>query len=77
MKFQKPRILDVGQCLPKSCSTRDITVIMNRDPASMILQQTITFNGNNSKANEMSITKTRIVPGDYSIWQDQRFYVFG
>lgn len=72
-----PRILDVGQCLPKTCSTRDITVIMNRDPASLILQQTIMLNGNSTKANEISITQTRMVPGNYSIWHDQKFYVFG
>lgn len=75
--LQNPRVLDVGQCLPKTCSIKDVMIMMNRDPASMVLQQKITINGNITKANELNIIQSRIVPGEYSMWRDPKFYVFG
>ncbi|KAL7036067.1 hypothetical protein ACKWTF_008679 [Chironomus riparius] len=74
---QQIGILDVGQCLPKACSLQDVTTILSRDPASLALQQTITVNGNLTKANELNIIRSRLVPGNYSIWQDHKFYIFG
>jgi flagellar biosynthesis/type III secretory pathway M-ring protein FliF/YscJ len=50
---------------------------MSRDPASLVLQQTITIAGNTTKANEINILKTRSVPGNYSAWRDHKFYIFG
>jgi hypothetical protein len=50
---------------------------MNRDPSSMVLQQKITLNGNVTKANELNIIQSRIVPGEYSMWRDTKFYLFG
>ncbi|KAG5682446.1 hypothetical protein PVAND_011798 [Polypedilum vanderplanki] len=74
---KKLRIIDVGQCLPKSCTQQDVIIIMNRDPASLILQQTLTMNNDSIKANEVKVLETRKVPGEYSIWEDLKFYIFG
>lgn len=55
---------------------------MNADPASIALQQKVFMEQDDEaaaqmKTNELNIFDTRIVPGEYSILMDQKFYVFG
>lgn len=55
---------------------------MNADPASMALQQKNVFDHGNESAmkeesNELNIFETRMVPGEYSLWMDRKFYAFG
>lgn len=56
---------------------------MNADPSSMALQQKASPKQEEDEAdtqiktNELNIFETRIVPGEYNIWKDQKFYVFG
>lgn len=55
---------------------------MNADPASMVLQQKLSQKlgdeaATQMKSNELNIFETRTVPGEYSIWMDRKFYVFG
>jgi hypothetical protein len=80
---QQPRLLHVGQCLPKACHPQDVTTIMNADPSSVALQQKAFPKQEEDEAdtqmktNELNIFETRIVPGEYNIWKDQKLYVFG
>jgi hypothetical protein len=79
---QQPRLLHVGQCLPRACNTQDVTIIMNTDPASMALQQKPSQKQEDEaviqmKTNELNIFETRIVPGEYILWNDSKFYAFG
>jgi hypothetical protein len=73
---QQPKILDVGQCLPDSCTVQDVSQILINDPASQVLQQVVFINKNSTKANEIAILSTRTVPGEYTIWRDHKFYIF-
>lgn len=75
--------MQVGQCLPKTCTPQDVTVILNKDPAAIMLQhtevqvETMHSNETATSANELLIFDLRMVPGEYNIWHDQKFYVFG
>ncbi|CAO1398931.1 unnamed protein product [Diamesa hyperborea] len=80
---KEPKLLQVGQCLPKTCTPQDVTAILNKDPAAIMLQHIevqVNIHSNETKAtsaNELLIFDLRKVPGEYSIWHDQKFYVFG
>lgn len=55
---------------------------MNSDPASIALQQKNLLEHENESAmkmasNELNIFETRIVPGDYTLLMDHKFYAFG
>lgn len=77
--------MQVGQCLPKTCTPQDVTAILNKDPAAIMLQhievqvniETNHSNETATSANELLIFDLRMVPGEYNIWHDQKFYVFG
>ena len=74
---KKTRYLNIGQCLPDTCSAKDVTVIMNNDPAFVALNEaTIEENGKAVKATEAHVFDTRAVPGDFNIWKERKFYVF-
>lgn len=68
-KFQRLP-LNVGQCLPKSCSLNDIDAILKQDPLFNVLTD------NTNSSVKLNILNVRRVPGEYSLWTDYRFYAF-
>lgn len=77
------KILQVGQCLPKSCTIDDVTVILNNDPTAKLISEVrlndfITNNnitGSGTHKANMVILNVRHVPGEYSLWNDPKFYL--
>lgn len=63
------RILQVGQCLPKTCLTNDIHQILNADPAGGTLRDSLRY-------NDFEVLKVRKVPGDLDLMNDWRFQFF-
>lgn len=73
--------MHVGQCLPDSCSTQDVKIIMINDPASIRLNQVISVKSDTKVQSEeiideLKIFETRVVPGAFDIWKEQKFYIF-
>lgn len=58
--------LQVGQCLPKTCSPNDVKHILSLDATAMALK----------RSNEVTVSSVRRVPGDYNIWDDSFFHFF-
>lgn len=56
------RQLNIGQCLPKSCKPEDIRLIMLNEK---------------SQAKSLNIIDVRLVPGDYCLFDDVKFYIIG
>lgn len=54
------RQLNVGECLPSSCSSSDVRLLLVQE---------------RTQGATISIVGVRPVPGDYSIWQDGKFHV--
>lgn len=87
--ISQPKILQLGQCLPKACSTDDIKAMLSADPAATVLHQMQKDNifyldgaqqnlvNSSIKSNELNIFALRKVPGSYNLWTDRRFYIFG
>lgn len=75
----KTKIIQVGQCLPESCSPKDVEMILVSDPSF------VAFNEMESKGMGVdSVTKgsiamvaSRSVPGSYDLWSDPRFQILG
>ncbi|XP_053691457.1 uncharacterized protein LOC128739974 [Sabethes cyaneus] len=76
----EPKILQLGQCLPKNCTKRDVYNILIEDPISKRILNDNMCNGINSthiqhKCNEINIFELRTVPGEYSLFNDTRFFL--
>ncbi|XP_065094144.1 O-acyltransferase like protein-like [Ochlerotatus camptorhynchus] len=72
--------LQLGECLPKTCSIRDIYKILQEDPTSKkILEsnncQTMNSTNHSPSCSLLDITNLREVPGSYSLFDDSRFYL--
>lgn len=73
--------MQLGQCLPKSCSIRDIYHILREDPISKkMLDSNTCQTMNSTHLNSPScilldVTNLRLVPGSYSLLNDNRFYL--
>lgn len=67
-------ILQLGQCLPKVCSTNDIKTIINADNGVMKFNQ-MYANGTIQHKNGISALHARRVPGDYAASYDPTFYL--
>ncbi|KAI9589996.1 uncharacterized protein LOC119639842 [Glossina fuscipes] len=70
--------LQLGECLPKSCSSQDIQHILDLDPHAQILK-TLNYNNNNSSnstTTSVKILRVRTVPGIYSFWRELSFQIF-
>ncbi|XP_065365687.1 uncharacterized protein LOC135958723 [Calliphora vicina] len=63
--------LQIGECLPKSCTALDVQHIIEMDPHAQML---ITLN--NSQLAQVKILRVRTVPGIYSYWRELRFQIF-
>lgn len=63
---QQNHKIQLGQCLPASCTTDDIANIITLDPTASKLIA--------GSAN-LSIDGVRTVPGEYKIFDDQRFHL--
>ncbi|XP_062560409.1 uncharacterized protein LOC134224821 isoform X3 [Armigeres subalbatus] len=72
--------MQLGQCLPKSCSIRDVYHILKEDPISKkMLDSNTCQTGNTTQHNTLScnlldVTNLRLVPGSYTLLNDNRFY---
>lgn len=71
------RLFTVGQCLPKSCTTNDVNLILKLDQRlSSINQRKLVNNLTELKSsNEIKIIEVRNIPGDYSLIMDHKFYM--
>lgn len=63
--------LQIGECLPKSCTAADVQHIMEMDPHAQML---ISLNA--TQLAESHILRVRTVPGIYSYWRELRFQIF-
>lgn len=62
------KLLQLGQCLPKSCSTQDVGKILDNDPNVKLFRSS--FGG------KFHILKIRNVPGNYQLLMDHKFIYF-
>ena len=62
------RLLQLGQCLPKSCSTQDVGKLLEEDSNAKML--TKSFDA------KFEIVKVRNVPGRYQLFKDHKFIYF-
>jgi hypothetical protein len=68
----KVNVINVGQCLPATCSGEDVKSIMGLDPAVRSLQ----FSQNLTETrNELKVLSTKLVPGTYDLLNDHRFHM--
>ncbi|KAM7347821.1 uncharacterized protein ACRADG_007300 [Cochliomyia hominivorax] len=63
--------LQIGECLPKSCTSQDVQHIIEMDPHAQML-----ISLNSSQLAEANILRVRSVPGIYSYWRELRFQIF-
>ncbi|XP_055611338.1 nose resistant to fluoxetine protein 6 [Uranotaenia lowii] len=71
----EPTILQIGQCLPKSCSVNDVYKILQEDRNSKIINNMKMCNSSSVNCNKLEIVNLRTVPGSYSLLQDPRFFL--
>lgn len=64
--------LQLGECLPKSCTAMDVEHILEMDPHSEML---LHFNGTRQQLAQVKILRVRTVPGLYSSWREMRFQI--
>lgn len=70
--------LQVGQCLPESCSLEDVDNILSRDPGLVKFNQQQNGLSNGMPSEEAIVfLSARKVPGSYRLSDDKRFVVFG
>ncbi|CAD7087739.1 unnamed protein product [Hermetia illucens] len=65
---REPQVLNLGECLPKSCTTKDVKSILDLDPYAYML------NGGSS-SERVTILDVRRVPGNFAVWNDKGFYI--
>ncbi|TMW51930.1 hypothetical protein DOY81_002992, partial [Sarcophaga bullata] len=74
-KLSLPELLDInlqiGECLPKSCTAMDVQHIIEMDPHAQMLSSL-----NNSQVAVVKVLRVRTVPGIYSYWRELRFQIF-
>lgn len=74
-KLSLPELIDIqlqiGECLPKSCTAIDVQHIIEMDPHAQMLSSL-----NNSQLAVVKILRVRTVPGIYSYWRELRFQIF-
>ncbi|XP_037825920.1 uncharacterized protein LOC119613920 [Lucilia sericata] len=63
--------LQIGECLPKSCTALDVQHILEMDPHAQMLIAL-----NSSQLAQVKILRVRTVPGIYSYWRELRFQIF-
>lgn len=79
MTFSQTKIIQVGQCLPESCSPGDVEMVLKLDPSF------VKFNEMESKElsadlkskGSITMVASRNVPGPYDLWTDKRFQILG
>ncbi|XP_055548848.1 O-acyltransferase like protein isoform X2 [Wyeomyia smithii] len=76
----EPKILQLGQCLPKNCTKRDVYNILTQDPIAKIILNDNACKTTNStyiqdNCNKINIFELRTVPGEYSLLNDRRFFL--
>uniref|UniRef100_A0A1I8Q753 Nose resistant-to-fluoxetine protein N-terminal domain-containing protein n=1 Tax=Stomoxys calcitrans TaxID=35570 RepID=A0A1I8Q753_STOCA len=64
--------LQVGECLPKSCTAQDVQHLLEIDPHASMLTS---MNSSHTPA-VVKILGVRTVPGLYSYWRELRFQIF-
>ncbi|XP_058446919.1 nose resistant to fluoxetine protein 6 isoform X2 [Malaya genurostris] len=74
----KPKILQLGQCLPKKCIDSDVYIILSEDPKARQISNDQTCWSNSSQlqpnCNELNIFDIRLVPGSYNLFEDRKFF---
>lgn len=68
--------LQLGQCLPKSCTNEDVRHILEEDPHAQILAAINTFNSDNNTSIQVRILRVRTVPGSHNYWHERKFQIF-
>ncbi|XP_061397513.1 uncharacterized protein LOC133333201 [Musca vetustissima] len=63
--------LQIGECLPKSCTAQDVQHLMELDPHANMLSSI-----NNTQMTVVKILRVRTVPGLYSYWRELKFQIF-
>ncbi|XP_052900175.1 O-acyltransferase like protein [Anopheles moucheti] len=72
----------LGQCLPKTCTTEDITELLRSDPmlnllnnstSNVVVASTPLPNGSPANA-ALTILHVRPVPGSYNLWSDPKVF---
>ncbi|XP_037936146.1 uncharacterized protein LOC119670101 [Teleopsis dalmanni] len=66
--------LQIGECLPKSCTSQDVHAILSLDPHAQMLDTLSTIHSSNSTL--VQIRRVRTVPGFFSYWRELKFQIF-
>lgn len=69
------QLLNLGECLPKSCSAHDVQSILSLDPYARMLT---VLGAHNASVQQpaLQVLHVRTVPGLYSHWRQLKFQVF-
>lgn len=78
--------MQLGECLPKSCSAYDVQHILESDPHALLLRSS-SFGDNSINNNEsvqssllpvgsVRIQKTRAAHRNHNYWHELRFQIF-
>lgn len=63
--------LQIGECLPKSCTAQDVQHLLELDPHANMLSTL-----NHTQMAMVKIMRVRTVPGLYSYWRELKFQIF-
>ena len=61
-------VLQVAQCLPKSCTKEDVWKVLENDVNAMELEKNL--------GDDFKIMKVRNIPGNYQLFSDSKFLYF-
>lgn len=77
--FDQTKIIQVGQCLPESCSPTNVETILKLDPGFVKFNELEVDEVSADLKSKGTITMvaSRTVPGSYDLWTDKRFQVLG
>lgn len=65
----------MGQCLPRVCTEHDVQSILNHDVAARKFVKIFENATKVADKAEINVVAVRRVPGAYSLWTDQSFYL--
>lgn len=65
----------MGQCLPRICTENDVKTILNHDIAARKFMKIFENATKTVDKADIRVVNVRRVPGEYSLWIDQSFYL--
>ncbi|GAB0097138.1 O-acyltransferase like protein [Sergentomyia squamirostris] len=75
--ISKTKSIQVGQCLPISCSTDDVKLLLLSDPTLRTCTQQSKKLSNAEENFTLKVSQVRVVPGEYRYQDDERLKILG